>query len=73
MYGIWEAHLNGEFVPASLVDDVAVRAAVMWAEKGYWTWLFQAATEDLASREDLHGNYWIVDPFNGCIWEWGTL
>ena len=27
VHGIWEAHLKGEFVPAGVVDDVAVRAA----------------------------------------------
>jgi hypothetical protein len=43
------------------------------AGKGYWTWVFQAATEDLTSWEDLHGDYWVVDPNNGCIWEWGTI
>jgi hypothetical protein len=35
--------------------------------------VFQAATEDLTSWEDLHGDYWVVDPNNGCIWEWGTI
>jgi hypothetical protein len=44
VHGIWEAHLKGEFVPAGVVDDVAVRAAGVLAEKGYWTWMFQAAT-----------------------------
>ena len=73
VHGIWEAHLKGEFVPAGVVDDVAVRAAGVLAEKGYLTWMFQAATEDLTSWEDLYGDYWVVDPNNGCIWEWGTL
>jgi hypothetical protein len=73
VHGIWEAHLKGEFVPASVEDEVAVRAAGVLAEKGYWTWILQAATEDLNSWEDLHGDYWVVDPKNGCIWEWGTL
>ncbi len=71
--GIWEAHRSGEIVPADAVDDVAVRAAGLLAEKGYWTWVCQAATQDLTSWEDLHGDYWVVDPNNGCIWEWGTL
>ena len=71
--GIWEAHLNGELAEAEVVDRVAVRAAGVLAEKGYWTWMFQAATEDLTSWEDLHGDYWVVDPKNGCIWEWGTV
>jgi hypothetical protein len=31
----------------AVVDDVAVRAAIVLAEKGNWMWLFQAATEDL--------------------------
>ena len=62
VHGIWEAHRNGELVPSDVVEDVAVRAAVMLAEKGYWTWMFQAATEDLTSWEDLHGEYWVVDP-----------
>jgi hypothetical protein len=57
-------------VPASVVDDVAVRAAGVLVEKGYWTWMFQAATENLTSWEDLHGDYWVVDTNNGCIWEW---
>ena len=73
VHGIWEAHLKGEFVPATVVDDAALRAAGVLAGKGYRTWMFQAATEDLTSWEDLHGDYWVVDPNNGCIWEWGTL
>jgi hypothetical protein len=52
---------------------VTVRAAGILAEKGCWTWMFQAATEELTSWQDLHWNYWIVDPNNGCIWEWGTI
>jgi hypothetical protein len=67
--GIWEAQLHGKIVP----DDVAVRAAAMLAEKGYWRWMFQAATEGLTTWQDLHGDYWVVDPKNGCIWEWGTI
>ncbi|CAN5633515.1 MAG: hypothetical protein H0T55_05915 [Rubrobacteraceae bacterium] len=70
--GIWEAHLEGELAPDDAVDDVAVRAAGVLAEKGYWTWMFQAATEEFTSWQDLHGDYWVVDPANGCIWEWGT-
>jgi hypothetical protein len=53
VHGIWEAHLKGEFVPAGVEDDVALRAAGVLAEKGYWNWMFQAATEDLTSWEDL--------------------
>jgi hypothetical protein len=30
--------------------------------------MFQAATEDLTSWQELDWNYWIVDPNNGCIW-----
>jgi hypothetical protein len=56
----------------AVVDDVAVRAAIVLAEKGNWMWLFQAATEDLTAWQDLHGDYWIVDPNNGSIWEWDT-
>jgi len=33
----------------------------------------ELATEDLTSWEDLHRDYWVVDPNNRCIWEWGTL
>jgi len=71
--GIWEAHLEGELLEADVVDQVAVRAAGVLAEKGHWTWMFQAATEELTTWQDLHWNYWIVDPNNGCIWEWGSL
>ena len=70
--GIWEAHLEGELAPGDVVDDVAIRAAGVLAEKGYWMWLFQAATEDLTTWQDLHGGYWVVDPDKGYIWEWGT-
>ena len=71
--GIWEAHLEGELLEADVVDQVAVRAAGVLAEKGHWTWMFQAATEELTTWQDLHWNYWIVDPNNGCIWEWGSV
>ena len=70
--GIWEAHLNGELYEAEEVDRVAVRAAGVLAKKGHWTWMPQAATEELTSWQDLHWNYWVVDPNNGCIWVWDT-
>ena len=70
--GIWEAHLEGELSQNDIVDQVTVRAAGVLVEKGYWMWLFQAATEELTSWQDLHGDYWVVDPDNGYIWEWGT-
>ena len=70
--GIWEAHLEGELSENDIVDQVTVRAAGVLVEKGYWMWLFQAATEELTSWQDLHGDYWVVDPDNGYIWEWGT-
>ena len=58
----------------SAVDDMTVRAAGVLAEKGHWTWMFHAATEELTSWQDLHGDHWVVDPINGYIyvWEWGT-
>jgi hypothetical protein len=71
--GIWEAHLNGELAEANAVDRAAVHAAGILAERGYWTWMLQAATDELTSWQDLHWNYWVVDPNNGCIWEWGTV
>ena len=70
--GIWEAHLKGELALGYVVDDMTVRAAGVLVERGYWTWMFQAA-EELTWWEDLHGDYWIVDPNNRCIWEWGTV
>jgi len=71
--GVWEAHLEGELAPGDIKDDVAVRAVEVLADKGYWTWMFQAATEDLTSWQDPQEDYWIVDPKNGCIWEWGAI
>ena len=71
--GIWEAHLKGELAQVGVVDRVTVRAVGILAEKGHWTWTFQAATEELTSWQDLHWNYWVVDPHNGCIWEWGSV
>jgi len=71
--GIREAHLEGELALADEVDRAAVRAAGVLAEKGHWTWMFQAATEELTSWQDLDWNYWVVDPDNGCVWEWGTM
>ncbi len=47
--GIWEAHLEGELAQADVVDQMAVRAAGVLAEKGHWTCMFQAATEELTS------------------------
>jgi hypothetical protein len=35
--------------------------------------MFQAASEDLTFWENLHGEYWVIDPNNGCIWERGTI
>jgi hypothetical protein len=73
VHGIWVAQLSGEFVPGDVVEDVVVRAVGVLAGKGYWTWMFQAATEELTSWQDPQGDYWVVDPNNGCIWEWGTI
>jgi len=70
--GIWEPHLKGKLAMADVVDRVTVRAAEVLAENGYWMWPSQAATEELTSWQDLHGNYWVVDPNNGYIWVWGT-
>ncbi len=55
--GVWEAHLKGELAQVDVVDRATVRAAGVLAEKGYWTWMFQAATEELTSWQDLHWNY----------------
>jgi hypothetical protein len=71
--GIWEAHLNGEFSELDLEDRVAVRTAGVLAEKGHWAWMLLAATDELTSWQDLHWNYWVVDPNNGCIWDCDTL
>ena len=70
--GIWEAYLNGELAAGHVVDHVTVRSAGLLAEEGYWMRMFQAATEELTSWQDLHGNYWVMDPNNGYIREWGT-
>ncbi len=70
--GIWEAHLEGELAVGNILDDMTVRAAGVLAEKGHWMWMFQAATEELTSWQDPLGDYWVVDPINGYIWEWGT-
>ena len=72
MWGIWEAHLKGELAPGDEVHDAAIRCAGVLAEKDYRAWLFQAATEDLTSWRDPHGDCWVVDPNYGCHWEWGA-
>ena len=71
--GIWEAHLSGELAEATAEDTAAVEAAGVLAKRGHWTWMLQAATEDLTSWQDLHWNYWVVDPDNGYIWDWDEL
>ncbi len=53
MQGIWDAHLKGELAEVDVVDRVTVRAAGVLAEKGYWTWMFQAPTIELTSWADL--------------------
>jgi hypothetical protein len=55
VHGIWVAHLKGEPAPGDVVDDVAVRAVGVLEENGYWTWMFQGATEDLTSWQDPQG------------------
>jgi hypothetical protein len=52
----------------NVLDDMTVRAAGVLAEKGHWMWMFQAATEELTSWRDPHGDYWVVDPINGYIY-----
>ena len=71
--GIWEAHLKGELAEADAVDRAAVNAAGVLAGRGHWTWIFQAATEDLTSWRDLDWNNWVVDPYKGYIWDWDEL
>jgi hypothetical protein len=71
--GIWEAHLNGELAEADAQDRAAVDAAGILTGRGHWTWMLQAATEDLTSWQDLHWNYWVVDPHSGYIWGWDEL
>jgi hypothetical protein len=70
--GIWEAHVSGEIVPGNVLEDTIVRSAGVLAKKGYWMWMFMAATEEASSWRDLHGDYWVVDPERGDIREWGT-
>jgi hypothetical protein len=68
--GIWEAHLRGEIARRHVLDDTIVRSAGVLAEKGYW--MYTSATEEASLWQDLHGDYWIVDPEDGDIREWGT-
>lgn len=70
--GIWEAHLRGEIARKHALDDTIIRSAGVLAEKGYWMWMYTSATEEASLWQDLHGDYWIVDPEDGNIREWGT-
>lgn len=55
-----------------MLEDMIVRSAGVLAEKGYWMWMFTSAIEEASLWQDLHGNYWVVDPEDGDIREWGT-
>lgn len=70
--GICEAHRAGEFVVEDALDDSIVRSAGALTEKGHGTWVFQAASEAASSWKDLRGKFWVVDPDDGGIWEWGS-
>jgi hypothetical protein len=70
--GIWEASLAGELAGGAPLEDVIVRSAGVLAEKGYWNWMFTAATEDGSAWQDLRGNYWEVNPEDGDIREWSA-
>ena len=67
--GIWEAHQADELAVEDELDDMIIRAAGVLAEKGHWTWMFQAASEDASSWKDRHGIFWVMDPKDGEIWE----
>lgn len=68
--GIWEAQLAGGVVVENAIDEVIVRSAGVLADKGYWMWMFMAASEAGSSWRDLHGDYWVVHPDDGTIREW---
>jgi hypothetical protein len=70
--GIYEAHTWGEVATADVLDSVIVHSAQQLAKKGYWMWMFMGATEDASLWRDLEGNYRVVDPVDGGVWEWGT-
>ena len=70
--GIWEAYQAGDIVVEDKLDEAIVRSAGALAEKRHWTWMFRAASEDASSWKDLHGSFWVVDPDDGEIWEWGS-
>ena len=70
--GLWEAHRAGEIAIEDTLDDTIVRSAGVLADKGYWMWMFTSASAEASLWQDLHGNYWMVDPDDGEIREWGT-
>ncbi len=70
--GLWEAHRAGEIAVEDALDDTIVRSAEVLADKGCWMWMFNSATEEASLWQDLHGDYWIVDPDDGEISAWGS-
>jgi hypothetical protein len=67
--GIHEAHLRCEVATDDVLDDVIVRSAQQLAKKGYWMRIFMSATEEASLWRDLSGEYWLVDPDDGYVWE----
>lgn len=68
--GIWEAQRAGELVGDDVLERTIIRSAERLAEKGYWMWMFQSATEDGSLWQDLDGKYWILHPDDGTIRKW---
>ena len=72
MRGIWEAGRAGQLAGGSPLEDMVLRSAALLAEKGYWEWVLNSASERSSSWRDLRGNYWVIDPEGGEIRERGT-
>jgi hypothetical protein len=72
VFGIWEASRASGLSGGDALEDMIIRSAGVLAEKGYWMWMFTAATEDGSAWQDLRGNYWEVDPESGDIREWSA-
>jgi len=72
VFGIWEASRAGGLAGGNPLEDVTIRSAGLLAEKGYWRWTFTSVSEETSSWQDLHGNFWVVDPEDGDVRAWGS-
>jgi hypothetical protein len=70
--GIVEANEQGLISIDDELDECILASAQHLATQGWWMWLFCITNGEASVWRDLERNFWVVDPKDGDIWEWGS-